>query len=250
VTITDGNRQMIRRYLLHGRRIRTVGALSGYLGYTVYQMSTNNDPPFGWLTSTFAGYMLGAAAAEVWALRPQPGPVRTATLTPRRVTDYLPKYAVAGLRVLPAATLLLTLSWRWIPKRFDLVDTASGRPHLDTVVGWTIASCVLAILVEVTARRIVNRPQAAVSEEIVIADDAIRSTSLHCLAGAGLALLLGGFSRNLSELQLFVSPNWFRASLLGLTIFTGVFTPFAWLHLGVDQPWVVRRSRRSEAVAA
>ncbi|MGH2727485.1 MAG: hypothetical protein ACRDKS_11000, partial [Actinomycetota bacterium] len=38
VTITDGNRQMIRRYLLHGRRIRTVGALSGYLGYTVYQM--------------------------------------------------------------------------------------------------------------------------------------------------------------------------------------------------------------------
>jgi hypothetical protein len=254
ITITEGNREIIRRYLLHGRRIRTVGALTGYLGYTAYTMYTANELPFGWLTATFTGYMLAAAVAEIWAMRPQPGTVRTASLTPRRMTDYVPRYAVVGMRIVPAAIVLLTVAWPLIPKRHDfgLFDTvsSSGRPHLDVVAGWTIAAAVLALLIEVTARRIVNRPQPAASEELVIVDDAIRSTSLHCLSGAGLALLLGAFARNLSELQLFVGPNWFRGTLFALTILSGVAVPFAWLHLGIDQPWVVRRSRRTEPVAA
>jgi len=254
ITITHENRQVLRRYLLHGRRIRSVGALSGYLGYTAYTMYTANELPFGWLAATFGGYMLGAAAAEAWALRLQPGPVRAAALVPRKMTDYVPRYAVVGLRLVPLVTLLITVAWPLIPKRhdFDLFETvsASSRPHLDAVIGWTIASAVIFLLIEVTARRVVNRPQPAASEELVIVDDAIRSTSLHCLSGAGLALLLGALARNLSELQLFFGPNWFRGLAIALTIFAGVACPFAWLHLGIDQPWVVRRSRRTEPVAA
>ncbi len=251
IKINDENHRVIRRYLLRGRRIRTVGALGGFLGYTVYIWNTHKDLPFGWIVATFGGYMLGAAAAEIWALRPQPGSVRTASLTPRHVTDYLPRFAAVALRVVPIATVLLTVTWPLVPKRVDLIDvTASGRPHLDSVIGWTIASVVLAILVEVIARRIVNRPQPVASEGLVIVDDAIRSTSLHCLAGAGLALMLGAFARNLSELGLFFHPSWLRTTLTVITAIAFMGTPFAWLHLGIDQPWVVRRSRRSQPVAA
>lgn len=252
ITITDENRQVIRRYLLHGRRIRSVGALSGYLGYTAYQIYTNSDLPFGWLTATFGGYMLGAAAAEVWALRPQPGKVRTASLTPRKVTDYVPKFAVVALRAVPVASVLLTASWPLIPKRTGgpVFEGVPNSPNFDSVIGWTVASVVLAILIEVTARRVVNRPQPIASEELVVVDDAIRSTSLHCLAGAGLALLLGGLARNLGELNQFVHLSGLHGFFFVVMIFSGVASPFAWLRLGIDQPWIVRRIRRNEPVAA
>jgi hypothetical protein len=253
IAIDDENRAAIRRYLLHGRRIRTTGALSGYVGYSVFTMiNTTNQPPFGWLTATFGGYLLGAAVAELWSLRPQPGSVRAAALAPRRMTDYVPRYAVIGIRIVPALTALALIVGPMLSVRYEPGLEPPADREWGAIIGWTIASIVLAVFVETTARRIVRRPQPITSEKLLVVDDAIRSTSLHCLIGAGLAMMLYALSRNLSQILSFgaygTSP--IRSVFGFVMIFAGVATPFVWLHLGIDQPWIVRRSRRNEPVAA
>ncbi|MEX2554957.1 MAG: hypothetical protein WEB06_04940 [Actinomycetota bacterium] len=255
VVVDDENRAVIRRYLLHGRRIRTSGALSGLIAYVIYTSVSSNDLPFGWIAATFGGYLLGAAAAEVWALRPQRGSVRSASLSPRSINDYVPRLAVLFVRLVPVMTVAAlviapTMTYQFGPgPEFGGPDAAR---EWGALIGWTIGSIVLAILVEVTARRIVRRPQPITSENLVAADDAIRSTSLHCLIGAGLAMMLGILSRNLGDIlnESAYGSDQLRAVFSSVMLISGVFVPFVWLRLGVDQPWVVRRSRPREPVAA
>ncbi|MGZ5353067.1 MAG: hypothetical protein ACXWX6_02760 [Actinomycetota bacterium] len=45
---------------------------------------------------------------------------------------------------------------------------------------------VILITVELLKRSIVRRPQPAVDEDLLRADDAIRSGSIHALVGAGI----------------------------------------------------------------
>lgn len=190
IVVDHENRAVIRRYLLHGRRIRTTGALGGVIAYAIYTSVSSNELPFGWITATFGGYLLGAAAAEVWALRPQRGSVRSASLSPRSITDYVPRLAVLFIRLVPVITVVAlviapTMTYQFGPGlEFEGPFRDSAR-EWGALIGWTIASLVLWLLVEVTARRIVRRPQPITSENLVAADDAIRSTSLHCLIGAG-----------------------------------------------------------------
>jgi hypothetical protein len=254
VVVDDENRAVIRRYLLHGRRIRTSGALSGLIAYVIYTSMSSNDLPFGWIAATFGGYLLGAAAAEAWALRPQRGSVRSASLSPRSINDYVPRLAVLFVRLVPVMTVAAlviapTMTYQFGPgPEFDGPDSTR---EWGALIGWTIGSIVLAILVEVTARRIVRRPQPITSENLVAADDAIRSTSLHCLIGAGLAMMLGILSRNLGDIlnESAYGSDQLRAVFSSVMLISGVFVPFVWLRLGVDQPWVVRRSRPREPVA-
>jgi hypothetical protein len=254
IVVDDENRAVIRRYLLHGRRIRTSGALSGVIAYAIYTWASSNELPFGWITATFGGYLLGAAAAEVWALRPQRGSVRSASLSPRSITDYVPRLAVLFVRLAPVITAVVlviapTMTYQFGPgPGFEGPDSTR---EWGALIGWTVASLVLWVLVEVTARRIVRRPQPITSENLVAADDAIRSTSLHCLIGAGLAMMLGILSRNLGDIlnESAYGSDQLRAVFSSVMLISGVFVPFVWLRLGVDQPWVVRRSRPREPVA-
>ncbi|HJR19374.1 MAG TPA: hypothetical protein VJ922_06620 [Actinomycetota bacterium] len=258
VTINEANREVVKRYLLHGRRMRTAGALGGYLGYTIYGMVTHDELPFGWITATFGGYLLGAAAAEIWTLRPQPGRVRAASLAPRKLTDYVPGFAVVGLRLVPVLTVLAVATWPLVRDAADnrrgsfyIGETGRGaEADIGSVIGWTIASVILALFIEATARRIVRRPQPVVSGAHIDVDDAIRSTALHGLFGAGLALLLGSLARNLSELQGFLNPDWVQMPFVVVMVFAAVATPFAWLYLGIDQPWIVRRNAAMKASTA
>jgi hypothetical protein len=203
----------------------------------------NNHIGWNWLTPTFGGYLLGAAAAEAWAFRPEPGARRAASLSPRRVTDYVPRYAVVTLRVTTIAIVLLAAAWRFIP--LDSVPRRTAvlhRPDLAFVLSWTAAALVIWVLVEGTARRIVRRPQPITSQELVAADDAIRSTAMHGLIGAGLALVLGILSAGAGEwspvMRSTMAPPFMIVTILAY--WGGIF---AWLRLGVDQPWIVRRSQ-------
>lgn len=251
VAITAENERIIRHYLLRGRRFRTVGALAGYIAYSIYHAVTIDRLPFGWITSTFAGYLLGAAAAEVWAARPERGTVRIASLSPRRVTAYLPRTAVVLMRAVPVATIVLAVCWPIIPVRPELADLPNlGRPNPIPIIAWTAASAALWVLVELTSRRIVNRPQPVESEEFIVVDDAIRSTALHGMVGAGLALMLGALSRALGDWTGLVGPGRLDGFFGGVMIVAAVGSILAWLRLGIDQDWIVRRVPSREKVPA
>jgi hypothetical protein len=252
VAITEESGSSIRRYLLRGRRIRTIGALGGYIGFSVYIAVTQDDLPFGWVTATFAGYLIGAAAAEIWAVRPQRGSVRIAALAPRRLSDYVPRTAIVLMRAVPAATILLAVCAPVIPTRPELASFrgAEQRPDALPIIAWTVASAVLWVLVEWTARRIVDRPQPVESEDAIAMDDAVRSTALHGLIGAGLALMLGSLSRNLSDWTGLVGPQRLAGLFTGIAIVAGIGTILAWLRMGIDQTWIVKRTRIPERVQA
>jgi len=81
-------------------------------------------------------------------------------------------------------------------------------------------------------------------------DDAIRSTALHGLIGAGLALMLGSLSRNLSDWTGLVGPPRLDGLFIGIAIVAGIGTILAWLRLGIDQSWIVKRTRTPERMQA
>jgi len=62
VEITDENWPAIHRYLRRGRRIRTVGALAGYMTYSIWTLVVHdNHIGVSWLTATFAADTLRRA---------------------------------------------------------------------------------------------------------------------------------------------------------------------------------------------
>jgi hypothetical protein len=248
--ITEEKKPVVRRYLLRGRRIRTVGALSGLLAYSIWTEVVGQDPPdVGWLKATFGGYLLGAALAEIWAVRIQAQGIRAATLIPRRVTDYVPRYALIGIRVIPVATVFLAVFWNAIPLAEFHKDSPFGPPSAWPVAAWAAVSVVIAVLVETTQRRIVHRAQPAASEELVVIDDAIRSTAVHGLAGAGLAIMLMILAERIGDIQSYIGPEALYKSFSATGLLAGFASFFAWARLGIDQPWVVRRSRPTEVAA-
>jgi hypothetical protein len=257
--ITEQNRSVVRRYLLRGRRIRTLGGLVGFASFNVWQAldaPRNGGGLVRVLACTFAGYLVAAAVAEIWAFRPEPGRVRSASLAPRRITDYVPTPAVVILRALPIAMIALVAAWPAIPKRHPFGEPIPGdlpvppTPTLWPTLAWVGGAIVLWIFVEITARRIVRRPQPMTGPDLLAADDAIRSTSVHGLVGAGLAIMLGIFSANLGRWGGSVEPSRIYSLFAVLSVFAALAAPFAWLRLGVDQPWVVRRSQPQDEVAA
>lgn len=251
VPITDDNRKLLVRHLTRGRRIRTAGALLGAYGYLGFTVEFGRDEmSWGILRSIFFGYLIGAGIAEVWALRLRPQGRPAAFLTPRAIRDYLPRPALYLLRASTVATIGLAVAWEWIPQG-ESIPGSAARPGVGWIAAWAGLSVAVTLFVEIVIRKIVKRPQPAVSDELLRADDAIRSSSIHQLAGAGLALALGVLSaRLLGDIPDTLDRNKLLDVLQVIGMFAGVASIFSWLHLGVDQPWVVRRWRPQAKVAA
>lgn len=255
VAITDDNREVVHRYLRRGRRFRAAGGFLGFATYNVVVVVIANDEAgIGWLRAVFGGYLLGAALAEFLAFRPQPAAPRAAALAPRRVNDYISSKATFLTRAVTLATVALIASWQFIPRGPGpfpgVVPFAPTRPDFGEALVWGGVAVLLLFIVEATTRRIVHRPQPASSEGLAEADDAIRSTGMHAVVGAGLALqfgILGGLSRHWSD---FTEGGTFNALFGILPVLCAVAAVLTWLRLGIDQPWIVRRTqRRQEAVA-
>lgn len=253
ITVTPENSKVLLPYLRRGRAIRATGAFVGYATYIIWVDITGHNPPgfATWVPATFGGYLLGAAIAEFWAFRPQTNAPHAATLAPRQISTYVPRVAVLLMRLATVAIVGLTAAWRFIPRDIAVFRgySLAPRPDLGATLVWTGIAIVLAVLVEGTARRIVRRPQPAVSEVFIEADDAIRSTAMHGLVGAGLALEFGILSWQASHQGSLAGGNW-HAALTSVSLLSGLAAVFAWLHLGIDQKWVVRRTQRRHEVAA
>jgi hypothetical protein len=196
VELTAENRPIVRRYLRNARVLRTWGGAAGAVLPSLIEFAWNGrvqvlgfgsdgtSAPLAF-GAIFVGYLVGALWAEVSLARPVTGARRTASLVRRELEGYLPRRVIVAQRAVAAAGALGALA-------VTVVPYAASVPKPDRL-SLLLAAAVVVVFgagLEAIERWLVRRPQPFTSPAMVAADDAIRSHSVHTLAGAGLALLL------------------------------------------------------------
>jgi hypothetical protein len=238
--LTPRNEDLVRSYLTRTRTFRAVGALVPLAAPSIYSDVVGEPPPapfdFG-LFNALIGYLLGAVLAELVVRRPR-AEVPTASLVPRRVADYLPARLRTILRVSAAAGIAL------IPLSLTLPDRPSDAADLEMLPPALILTMSLVILVgvELLQRYIVGRPQPAVEDDLLRADDAIRSASVHALAGAGIALELLIVAVEIGNMGFISDIQILRWTLpwIGLVCFLASLA--SWVHITRPRHWRVGRT--------
>jgi hypothetical protein len=240
LVLTEANQGVVEHYLRRTRRFRTVGAVLGLLfatlvlGFTAGRAS-NTALTNGLLTAA-AGYLLGAVIAEAFLSHPRRTAPRAASLEPRTLDQYLPRYAVLAQRGLPALALAFIPLYVVLRTRPSLIPSLS----LTGFAGAALLIVSLGVALEVVERMIVRRAQPVVGQDLLRADEAIRSSSIHALAGAGVALqLLGlGYQLNAMATTRMRGADWGFMILAFLTL---VLALSSWIELGHPKRWQVRR---------
>jgi integrase len=172
-------------------------------------------------------------------VRPVEGERRVAALVPRELSDYLPRRLLVAQRRLGAVVVACAGGALAVPYERDALAGYSNSPRVTAVVLAVVAG-LFAFGLERIERWLVERPQPFTEPDLVAADDAIRSQSMHSLAGSGLAVelvclagVLGALTR--SDVQLFRWTLWVPA----LLCFGGAV--WACLYYG-HRAWRVRRA--------
>jgi hypothetical protein len=227
--LTPRNEAIVRSYIARTRLLRFTGALLGVFAPTIYQAFVGGPPPvpvdFG-LFDALLGYLLGAVIAELTIKRPK-ADEPSASLIPRELTDYVPPMFVTTLRVSALVALALVPLYRLLPARQRLIDLNDFPPEI-VILPMII---LIGVGVELLQRYIVARPQPAVDSDVVNADDAIRSASVHALAGAGIALELLLISAQLINLAVVSNLQLLRWTLPALALLSFGIAIGSWVHL-------------------
>jgi hypothetical protein len=239
---TDGeNRGSIERYVTRTRRLRSLSALSGVVLETLIHDRFAQPPDWvNGITFAVAGYLIGAVIAEMTLSPPIRGKEPMAVLSPRSIGAYLPRYAIAALVALPLFSTALVPVFAWLspPRRAGLADVPA-------LAGACAVGVLFAIVVGFAMRAVVRRPQPAASVDFIALDDAIRSSSLHALAGAAVALqlLLLGFLLSQVQGALSVTDRYPRFDALAtiLALLALAMSLASWVILGHPRAWRTRR---------
>jgi len=109
-------------------------------------------------------------------------------------------------------------------------------------------------VIEALQRLIVARRQPITGQDDLAVDDAIRSSSLHVLAGAGLAMLLFTVGLEVGVLAVFAEASGWPVPLAwiplaGLAVGLLLAGVFFWLRLADPHGFRVRRGRQQEVPA-
>jgi hypothetical protein len=236
------------RYLRRSRLYRTVGGAvpfaAGTAGYALWAATRGLPAPwplqlFG-VRSWLAGYLAGVLVAEFRWARPQAGLIRSAALVPRRLDDYLPGRVLAGMRLATLAVVAL------VPVL--ALGPVAPAPVRELVVGGrggALATAAVTLAVAVTVegllRGLVARPQPAAEPADLAVDDALRSTSVHAAAGAGLAIVLLGLSLQVGLVAASLAGEPGRTALVALSWGWAGAALAAWARVGHPRRWPVRR---------
>ena len=236
LTLTERSAEYVDTYIRRTRTLRVLGAVVGCLGpviWSAYRQEGAPAPFDNTLLTGLVGYLLGAVAAELTFKRPR-GESATATLAPRELHQYLPETLTKTMRVCAVTTALLLPVYLMLPARNERM----GTPQL---IGWVLAPLLIWFVIEMLQRYIVRRPQPMGDADLVDADDAIRSLSVHALAGAGIALelmMVGGAIFAISfvtdvQILRWTFP-WLGVAAMGAAL-------GSWLHLTRPERWRVNR---------
>jgi hypothetical protein len=239
VELTAGNVGLVRYFVRLVVVLRVTGGLGGlFVGSLL-------DDAVGWRTSegggawvwALCGWMVGAWWADR-TVAPRTGTGAGASLAPRRLGDYLPRY----LQVAPAVGAALAVGLATAA----IVDPARGietdRWVLAAAAGAAVAIAGVAVLAQWS---VVARPQPALSADVVAADDAVRATAIHHLGGGATAAIL------LIAMGLATQPELVGLQGVRPTLFLGSFfgAIIAWRYLAF-RGWRVRRTPAAPAGAA
>ena len=190
LVLTPANRPMVAWYLENARSLRWLGAIGGIVLPPLVALALGfriKGVPTGWVW-VFAGYLVGALYAEAALVRPaRAACARAAALLTRDLRDYLPGrrlwaqrgLGVVGVVVAVAAALV---AYPDEPNAF--------RPIVAGAVVGGVAAGVLGVVLEALQRWVGRRPQPVSAPDLVAADDAIRSQSVHSILGSGIAVQL------------------------------------------------------------
>lgn len=224
--ITTANGGHVLRAMAVSFRWRRVGLVVGF------GMSIAVSIPQGrltiWFLALFLGWFAGAVVAE-WRVSALPveGTRRAASIGRRSLARYV---TTPNRRLLLGAGALLALTILGGLARV-VVDGAGFARW-----SWTVAlTLVGALLLAITLRRVVDRPQSAGDPSLVEADDALRGHSLTVLTGSAIAA--AGFAAG--ELTSHAVPGT-GGGLLGFAVLV-VAALVGW--------WVAARSPSARALA-
>jgi hypothetical protein len=220
----------MKRYIGRGRRGRLIGAAMGLSLYPILYAAGLSIPNQSVFYGVL-GYLLGAfATALLPTARGTEG--RSASLLPRRLTDYLPRTALVAPAVAVGIGAVAVIVYEIEPRR--ALPQTSG-----TTLG-LVVSAIAALATYVAIRIVVARPQPIISPHLQAVDDAMRTQTLHTLGGAGMAIAFLGAASCLFEMGGYASAAWLSA----VGLFTGVVTLIAafsaWLFIG--SAWRVPRA--------
>jgi hypothetical protein len=242
VELTPANAVVVQRYLLLSRRGRRVGALVGFISPWVYSgISGATFDEGGWaLSLMLVGYLLGALVAEVGVHRDRETEA-TALMRPRRLVDYLSMRLITLQRALGVVALAMILPYGLLQP-----DATIDLPGVGTIASFALGGASIAVAVEVIERRIVARRQSLADIADLEVDDAMRSTSIAMVAGAGLALLIQ-FAGPLVAITLAAAiPGEAGGIVAGVTIVLALLLSLAcWLNVAHPTRYRVRRPQRS-----
>ncbi len=203
ITATNGNQ--VITYLATTRRWRAAGLVIGILVSIAWTVANGGFAVHS--LTLFAGWFAGACAAEVRSTHLSLAPRRAAFLRPRRPSAYLPRPAWALLTVCVGLSVAIAITTAVLA---TLGDAHPGVP----AVFWLLAALVVAAMVRSAQLRALGRPQPLAEPDVLRADDAIRSRSLHVLAGGGAALVLYCCFGQLAAINL--APNSYPHLAIGL----------------------------------
>jgi hypothetical protein len=165
---------------------------------------------------------------------------------PRRLVGYLPARVVAGQRLAALAVVALVPVIAWGP-----VAPAPVRELVLRGRGGALATAAVAVgvtvAVELLLRRMVRRPQPVDEPMALAVDNALRSTSVHAAAGAGLAIVLLSLSLQVTNVATNLGSGPARTATVGLAWGCALAALAAWVLVGhphrAATPALVRRAR-------
>jgi hypothetical protein len=221
LAVTADNAAQVVAYLATVRRWRTAGLVAALAASTVVDLRHQRISVS--FTYLLAGWFAGAVVAEARVAGLPDGLLtarRAASLQPRVADRYAPPVVT---RAMPLAVLAVALA-------------AVGHLGEPLRLAWPVGiMAVVSLVVWATIGRILGRPQPVEAADVLAADDAIRSRSVHLVIAGGSALLL------YTALMLFVgamSPEAPEVILLALLVgMVAVPCCGGWL---ATRRWVVR----------
>lgn len=181
--LTTANGAAVLTYLAVTRRWRVLGLVITFVGYMVWELrrSALAVNVFGLLI----GWFVGAVVAE-WRINARiTGERRSAVLIRRQPRAYINMTALTIMYLTVVAVLVGCLLVAYDGRHFH--DATGAAPARRALI---IAVTVLVgfVIVLRAQQRILTRPRLVGAADVVAADDAVRSRSLHVLTGAAIAL--------------------------------------------------------------
>lgn len=253
VEVTPGNTEFLAAYVHEGHRLRLICGL-GALGVApAVTAATGFDARLPGLTWLLVGYLVGCVWGAAWLTRLPAGTERRASLQTRQLADYLAGRLRGAQVALPvvavglvAAVALLHEPSNSVRRHDGITLTMPGDAVRTSVVLGILVPVVMAI-VWALQRHIVAKPQPVTSSDLLAADDAVRSSSVHLLSGTGIAISLIFIAGQLFALGSVVSAGVAPPLyLIGVLCFGAALV--SWRYYG-HRAWRVQRPRleRSQA---